>query len=243
MATPTNRRSPGAGRPRNTKSLAASLSQDHADDSATDAAAEFEAIDVETIDVSSENSPFDDVTLEIEDAPEKPRKTVGGKPKTGAPSVDEWQDFIGRIVLTTLTDFYLDYALKGISDQLTDRELRQVRLSKQDLKDMAAPIATLAQGSKFAAKRGRALIAASDSIEAIIVMVLWMKKVNKIAKKYRPQRAAQPRTVRGNVVPQPQQNSEEMNYGTPGQFQEQGPGDGAYGPGVGGFPLINPGTG
>lgn len=218
------------------------------DDSATADAAEFEPVDVETVDVSAENSPFDDVTLDVEDAPERPRKTVSGKPKTGAPSVDEWQDFIGRIVLTTVTDLYLDYALKGISDQLSDRELRQVRLSKQDLKDMAAPIATLAQGSKFAAKRGRALIAASDSIEAVIVMVLWMKKVNKIAKKYRPQRQAQPRTVRGNVVnsqpPQPQ-NSEGMNYGTPGQFQEQGPGFGTDGPGVGvgGFPLINPGTG
>lgn len=175
---------------------------------------------------------------------DKPRKTVAGKAKTGAPSVDEWQDFIGRIVLTTVTDLYLDFALKGISDQLTDRELRQVRLSKQDLKEMAAPIATLAQGSKFAAKRGRALIAASDSIEAVIVMVLWMKKVNKIAKKYRPQRPA--RTIRGNVV-NSQTQQEEQNYGPNGQVQGQGfgqPGSGFGDAGTGiSYPLHNPGTG
>lgn len=207
----------------------------------SDDAADFSPVDVEQISVE-ESSPFDDLELTPEDAPERPRKTVSGKAKTGAPSVDEWQDFIGRIVLTTVTDLYLDYALKGISDQLTDRELRQVRLSKQDLKDMAAPIATLAQGSKFAQKRGRQLIAASDSIEAVIVMVLWMKKVNKIAKKYRPQ--SPKRTIRGNVVNQTEERYENGPAGSMGEqgYGPGGPGFGDAGTGVS-YPLHNPGTG
>ena len=217
------------------------MNQPDVADSATDDVAEIELVDVETINV--ENSPMDDVFNPMaEDADETP-KTRSKKVATGVPSVDEWQDFIGRIVLSTVTDLYLDYALKGISDQLSDRELRQIRLSKQDLKEMAAPIATLAQGSKFARKRGRAIIAASDSVEAVIVMVLWMKKVNKIAKKYRPARSKSNNTVRGNVVNQqtayPQQ---EAQNGTAGQFQEQGPGYGVDGPGIG-YPLFNPGTG
>lgn len=210
-------------------------------DSDSDTSADFEPVDVEQVNV--ENAPMDDVFNPMaEDVEDSGPRTKSKRATTKAPSLDEWQDFIGRIVLTTLTDFYLDFALKGISDQLTDRELRQVRLSKQDLKDMAAPIATLAQGSKFAQKRGRALIAASDSIEAVIVMVLWMKKVNKIAKKYRPVQQRQPRTVRGNVV-NTQTQPQETNNGPTGQFQEQGPGYGDAGPGVGGFPLFNPGAG
>jgi hypothetical protein len=205
---------------------------------------ETEAADIPPIDAAmlqdriDEFSDFANIT--VESVPEEPRTTIerpdklkkGDKPPTGAPSLDEWQDFIGRIVLKSLTDLFLSVALGDIQDELTPKEWEMISLTKQDLKEMSAPIATLAHKSKFGRRRGRAIIAAADSSEAVLALVFWMRRVNKIASKYRKQRRpAQPtQTIPGYV--------EESNSGTSGENGEQGTWNGAAG-----FGLFNPGTG
>lgn len=162
---------------------------------------------------------------------EPPEKSVRKEtPRTGPPSVDEWQDFIGRIVLRTVTDAFLSLALRDIGDELTPRERASIELTKEDLKEMSAPLASLAQKSSFAKKRGRALIAASDSFEAVFALLIWMRRVNKISRKYRVEKRNNPTVVPGHV--------EESFYGNAGQNAGQGqerpfPNAGVFNPGTG----------
>lgn len=148
--------------------------------------------------------------------------------KSGPPSAMEWQDFIGGTVLRLLTEGYLQVVLfKDIDESLlTERERDLIRLSRDDLKDMAAPMAGFANKSKIARKHGRAIIAAGDSYESLIDLLVWARRVNKIAKKYRP---AKQKTVKGKV---------EDNGQVSGQ-DEQAADD--Y-PSAGPF-IYNPGTG
>jgi len=119
--------------------------------------------------------------------------------KTGPPSAMEWQDFIGGTVLRLLTEGYLQLVLfKDIDEsELTEHERNMIRLDRDDLKDMAAPLASFANKSKIARKHGRVIIAAGDSYESLIDLVIWMRRVGKIAKKYRKPGA--PKTVKGKV--------------------------------------------
>ncbi len=110
-------------------------------------------------------------------------RTAGKKPASGAPSLDEWQDFFGRIVLRTLTDGYMHLVLKDV--ELTEREEQSLKLDKDELNEMAAPFSSLANKSKVMRKHGRAIIAATDSYEAVICMVMWARRVNRIAKRHK----------------------------------------------------------
>lgn len=160
---------------------------------------------------------------------ENPDRASKPEAKAGPPSLDEWQDFIGRFAIRGITEAYLSFALSDIEDQLSPRERDQIRLTKEDLKEMAAPMASLAHKSKFARRKGRSIIAAADSMESVIAMVIWMRRVNKIAKKYRqPNQSGTP--VQGYVVEGP----ENGNSGSNGQ---QGPGTGS------GWGVFNPGSG
>jgi hypothetical protein len=142
----------------------------------------------------------------------------------------EWQDFIGGTVLRLLTEGYLQVVLfKDIDESLlTERERDLIRLSRDDLKDMAAPMAGFANKSKIARKHGRAIIAAGDSYESLIDLLVWARRVNKIAKKYRP--AAKQKPVKGKV---------EDNGQVSGQDEQVESDD--Y-PSAGPF-IYNPGTG
>jgi hypothetical protein len=106
--------------------------------------------------------------------------------KTGPPSLDEWQDFLGAIVLRGLTEGYLQITLFRVIEEsdLTDREKQLIRLTKEDLRDMAAPMASYANKNKFARKHGRSVIAAASSCEALIDLFIWMKRVNKITRRH-----------------------------------------------------------
>lgn len=171
--------------------------------------------------------PVPDESPKMVEAPEKVRKT---EPATGIPSLSEWQDFIGRIVLRTLTDAFLSFALRDIEDDLTERERDMIRLTKEDLVEMSAPLASMAHKSKFGRKRGRQLIAASDSSEAVIALVIWMRRVNKISRRHRKTRPTTIRTM-------PIQTTE--NYSEPDRAND---GQGTY-TGPTGFGVFNPGTG
>lgn len=176
--------------------------------------------------------------IKVESVPDEPAKLVESpdkkkkdEAKTGIPSLDEWQDFIGRIVLRNLTSAFLSLAFRDIEDDLTDREREMIRLTKDDLKEMSAPLASLAHKSKFGRKRGRSLIASSDSMEAVFALAIWMRRVNKISSKYRKQRNnATPSTIPGFV--------ERNTDGNSRSDDGEGPSFGAQG-----FGVYNPGTG
>ncbi|HEY6020721.1 MAG TPA: hypothetical protein VIY48_12745 [Candidatus Paceibacterota bacterium] len=207
---------------------------------------ETEVVDVSPVDAALIQDEFDrlsDLTPEpapepedvkakaksLVEAPEKMRKET---PKSGPPSIDEWQAFIGRFVIRTITDAYLSLALRDIEDELSPRELEMIRLTKEDLKDLSAPLATLANKSTRARKHGRAIIAAADSYESVIAMAMWMRRVNKIAKKHR-----KAKVPRSNRVVQGQVQEENAN-GYSGSNDGQGPEFNAPG-----FGVFNPGSG
>lgn len=161
---------------------------------------------------------------------EKPERKVKPQAKNGPPTLDEWQDFIGRFVLRGITEGYLNLALSDFYDELTPRELESIRLTKEDLKEMSAPLASLAHKNKFLRNKGRGIIASADSGEAVIALLIWMRRVKRISTKHR--KAAAPRsnqTVPSYVV--------ESDNGNNGPNVGQGP---EY---PGGFGVFNPGTG
>jgi hypothetical protein len=117
---------------------------------------------------------------------DKPPKS---DPKSGPPSLSEWQDFIGRILIRSLTQGYVALILRDA--ELTPKELESIELDKDDTRDMAAPFASLANKNKWARKHGREIIAMSDSWEAVLALGIWMRRVNKLARKYRPKRGGE----------------------------------------------------
>lgn len=121
------------------------------------------------------------------DAPDKPGPDAKDKP----PTIDEWQNFIGRVVLKLLTQGYLALMLGDIEQDLTPHEREMIRLSKEDLLEMAAPFASFANKNKTMKKHGRQIIAATESYEALIVMFLWMRRVQRIANRHKRARAQQ----------------------------------------------------
>jgi len=153
--------------------------------------------------------------------PDEPREA-----KSSPPTAMEWQDFIGGTVLRLLTEGYLQLVLFRDIDEsdLTERERELVRLDKDDLRDIAAPMASFAAKSKVTRKHGRVIIAAGDSYESLIDLFIWMRRVNKIARKYRKDKPA--KTIKGTVSASGQ---------VPGQDTETGDYSGPY--------LYNPGTG
>lgn len=186
----------------------------------------------------ADDSAFDASTVE----PVTPRATPKLKPepkgpKAGPPSMDEWQDFFGRIVLRTLTDGYVHLILRDI--ELSDRELESIKLSREELNDMAAPFSSLANKSKLMRRHGRNIIAATDSYEAIICMAMWARRVNRIAKRHAKVQGPAPTliTTEGIVIPDEQPHTAPAGEGSspespadpdgqPGYFRVHNPGGG-----------------
>lgn len=135
--------------------------------------------------------------------PASPRKRVsrlrsatddsnsGARDATGKPpSLDEWVNFFGKVVLKISCDWYLSYAFRGIDeDMLTDREIDRLAMSDDERKLIATPLAELSNKSKFMRKHGRTIVASGDSFRAMVVLGAWMSRVNRIAAKYRPRHA------------------------------------------------------
>lgn len=163
---------------------------------------------------------------------EKPERLAKPAAKTGAPSLDEWQDFIARFVLRGITQGYVSLSLGDFYDELTPREREMIRLSQDELREMSAPLASLAHKSKFLQKRGRMIVASADSGEAVIALLIWMRRVNRLSKKYR--KPAQPKS--NQVVPGVIMEEPNGNFGP---NAEQGNGD----TGPTGWGIYNPGTG
>lgn len=101
------------------------------------------------------------------------------------PSAAEWQDVLGRIVIRGLANAYTAWMFGGIEDEITERELKSVMLEKEDLDEISAPIASFASKNSFLQKHGRSIVSFAGSYEAILALLIWARRVNKIARKHR----------------------------------------------------------
>lgn len=137
-----------------------------------------------SVDFTDENSPGTE-PVSTATLVEKPDKLSDpGEAKKGPPKLDEWQDFFGRVVIRALVNGYLAFQLGDLFDELSPMEIQQITLSKEDMREMAAPFATVANNSSFARKHGRSIIALADSYESILNLLFWMRRVNKISRKH-----------------------------------------------------------
>jgi hypothetical protein len=111
------------------------------------------------------------------------------KAKAGPPRLDDWQDFISRIVIRTATNFYMDYALRDIDPAaLTPSEIVELRLTTEDCQSISKPFAELANKLPFTRKHGRMIIASADSIESGIVLWKWSRRVSRVGNRHRPKK-------------------------------------------------------
>jgi len=132
--------------------------------------------------------------------------------KTGPPNAEEWNKFFALTVLRLLTEGYLYLVLfRDIDEELlTPRERELISLSREDLLDITAPVSVVVARQKFARKHGRELIALSDSFESIVDLFVWMRRVNKIARKYRSVTVQDTEYTEGVVVNGPVPGSDEQ---------------------------------
>jgi hypothetical protein len=176
--------------------------------------------------------PFDDVTVKnVADITPEPVKLVKAPPRAKVsdasgkpPTADEWQTFFARFVVRGITSGYLALVLRDIEDELTDLEKEKIALSQDDLMELAAPLASFSSKNKFMTKHGRQIVSAAGSSESVLALMLWMRRVNKIARKYRKN------TIQGRV--------EERNVNG-----FSGPNDGSQGPQYIPGTVFNPGSG
>lgn len=178
------------------------------------------------------------VATEIDTPLVDPEKDKGKKegPKSGIPDVDEWLDFFSRIVLRTLLDWYVDYAFRGIDEDLvSEKDLQRLALSKEERNEIAAPLAEYANKNKFTRKHGREIVALADSMESMIVLTRYVMRVNRIARKYRPK---QPKTQRPRVTLSESGAASNGNLGQNPQDFIPGANNGRF---PAGYDVYNPG--
>jgi hypothetical protein len=149
-------------------------------------------------------------------------------PRSTPPSLDDWMDFISRVLIRAATDFYIDAAFRDIDEEwLTDREVDRIKLSEVERNRISKPLAELAHKAKFTRKHGRSIIATAGSIDSVIQLGMWFSRVNRIASKYRQlglANPAQPRrgqTSRNTFVP-PMRPAEETSNGSAGPSPQSG---------------------
>jgi hypothetical protein len=85
--------------------------------------------------------------------------------------------------MRTALEGYVTLMLRDI--ELSEAEEKSIELDKDDLKEMSAPLASYASKTKWGRKHGREIIAAADSYEALVALGIWMRRVNKIARRHR----------------------------------------------------------
>ncbi|HVH71539.1 MAG TPA: hypothetical protein VNB49_10565 [Candidatus Dormibacteraeota bacterium] len=121
------------------------------------------------------------------DRQQRETPTGAREPKNGPPNVDEWQRFIANVILRVGTEWYIAYAFRGIEeDVLTDREVDRLALTDEERGLISTPFAELANKSKFMRKHGRMIVASGDAFNALVVIGIWMSRVNRIANRHRP---------------------------------------------------------
>lgn len=114
----------------------------------------------------------------------------GNKPKQNdnkpkVPEFDEWQDFIGTLVIRWLCRAYLTVALSGVRDMMTDEENEDLEFDDEELTTIAKPFAHLIERTKFNKKYGRTVMESRDAIEASVMLFMWSGRVARIRTKYK----------------------------------------------------------
>lgn len=180
-----------------------------------------------------EDSPFGSEPLSAPPLVEKPERLSEPEAKSGPPSLSEWEDFFGRFVIRLLTEGYIYLVLGDLIDELTPTEAKQIMLTKEDMREIAAPLASMSNKSRFMKKHGRGIIAAADSYESVITILMWMRRVNRIAKRHRNMK--QPQTMTMQPIRTQDGVTDEVPNGYP-----SGQVNGIEQPG---FSVFNPGTG
>lgn len=154
--------------------------------------------------------------------------------KSGPPSLDEWANFFGKIVLRVACQWYVSYAFRGIDeDTISERDIERLIMTDDERKLIATPLAELSHKSKFMRKHGRMIVASGDAFNAMVVLGAYMSRVNRIAAKYKPRNP----TVRVNMGAQ--------NNGHSRQDEENGTTypEGTTGGRIpNGYPVWNPGS-
>lgn len=200
---------------------------------------------VVTIRKMSQEEKTEAIPPKVEKIPEQPKRPVGRPRKedsTGAaaashaksnslspkppaaanlkpPNFAEWSDFFGTVVFRWATRAIATVILRGIDrEQLTPEEKEDIDLDDEQLQAIAKPFAHMATRSAFLTKHGRMILDSKDAIEASVIMFMWMGRVNRIAKRYRPKHQKPERNVQ-NVG----QSAESVNSGQDVP-QEQGNG-------------------
>lgn len=173
-----------------------------------------------------DGNSIDEAEPRLRQKTEEPPPPRDAKP--GIPALDEWLDFFSRIVLRVACDWYIEWAFRGIDEQvLTDREIDRIQMTDEERKRIAVPFAEISHKSKLMRKHGRTIIASGGMFDAIVAIGTWTSRVNRIVRKHKTP------TLRGNVVNERTGQSEP----SPG-----GPYSGANGGNVnGGITIINPG--
>lgn len=113
------------------------------------------------------------------------RNNSRDKPDT--PNFDEWRDFLGEVVLHWFGVAFVAVAMRGIPyhDIMSDADYEDIQLDDVELKAVARPFAHLLARSNLNTKYGRAIMNSRDSIEAMVVLFMYMQRVRRIGKKYR----------------------------------------------------------
>lgn len=170
-----------------------------------------------------------------------PEKLQRDKLKTGPPDANEWLDFFSRIILKVGMNAYIDMAFKDVNEDLvTPEDLAKIKVSREERDAIARPLAEYATKNPYTRKHGRQVVALTDSIESLMTLGIWMRRVNRIAKKYKP---AKPKnTIRGTastVQYREATSDEHIGQASPNGVQGTGRGfvSGDFGP------IINPGSG
>ena len=153
------------------------------------------------------------------------------------PTLDEWSYFFGKIVLKISCDWYLQFAFRGIDENIvSDRDLERLGMTDDERKLISTPLAELSNKSKFMRKHGRTMVASGDAFYAMVTLGAWMSRVNRIASKYRPHH------------PKMRVNGTVDNNGNSGQGAEA-PGYSSFTTGAtngrvpDGYPIYRPGGG
>ncbi len=125
-----------------------------------------------------------------EPAKRRGRPPGSGKPKPPTfkpeiPDFDEWETFIGGLLIRWLARAYVAVALSGLDrNLLTPDEKEDLELDDDALSAVAKPFAHLASKSKFNKKYGRTIMESRDAIEASVILFMWAGRIGRIKTKY-----------------------------------------------------------
>lgn len=164
-----------------------------------------EAIDAAVPEATTEVAPVVQITSGSRE------RARDSRAKSGPPTIAEWQDFVAGIVIRMGTDYFVDWAFRGIDEnRVTDQDAVRVRLTDDECDQIGRPIAELLNKLAFTRKHGRAIIGGAGSAQSILILGRWYARVSRIAAKYQRQQTPGPHAQqRMHAVPSQERGEQE----------------------------------